>query len=530
MRRLLSLTLATVALQACASAGQSWRAGPAGIPAEQRIRGQLVAGQFGSALASLKDKKVAPADALLRHLYKGLIAVHAGQNELGTRALDRAWEISYARYTKRLGDGAQSLVTGEGALPYDVGPAERLMIPYYGGLNWLARNERDEAAVEARRMGVLLASDASNNPNARYMGVMRYISGVMFEVAGERNDADVAYRNAAVLLEGRLPGDTVPPDSLHGDVVVLIEDGFVARPEPAALSFWIAQDEVALLDSRDGTVRMDTYRRIDGRRGVQNDWRAQRFRNVNLRWPVMSQVNPDASSGLLGARASRAPSRAVTIDTGSAGQGITLPVLWDPDYDGGTVVADVIGMDVSEAVRADWEREQPGRISRALARAAVREVTANGAEGLFGAAGDVMTGSDDDKDDGGSSAKGKKGSKKGDDDDDSGSGKGWAAAGLILAGIGMLALHAGSQVLDQPDLRAWQLLPDRVTVARMRLPVGEHVVEVTRDGEAYSLGTVTVRPGSVNVLVHRWWPGQRPVVAAVQPEQGPQQVEISPRE
>lgn len=523
----LLLLAAILAVQGCASAGQSWRAGPAGIPAEQRIRGQLVAGQFGSALESLKDKKVAPADALLRHLYKGLIAVHAGQNELGTRALDRAWEISYARYTKRLGDGAQSMVTGEGALPYDVGPAERLMIPYYGGLNWLARNERDEAAVEARRMGVLLASEASNNPNARYMGVMRYISGVMFEVAGERNDADVAYRNAAELLDGQLPGDTIPPDSLHGDVVVLIEDGFVVRPEPAALSFWIAQDEVAMLDSRDGTVRMDTYRRIDGRRHLHNDWRAQNFRNVNLRWPVMASVNPEAGSGVLGARASRAPSRAVTIDTGSAGQGITLPVLWDPAYDGGTIVADVVGMDVSEAVRADWEREQPGRIARALARAAVREITAKGAEGAFGAAGDVLTSGDDDDDDDRSSGKGKKGSKKGDSDDDDGAGKGWLVAGLILAGIGMLALHAGSQVLDQPDLRAWQLLPDRVTVARMRLPVGEHVVEVTRNGEAYSLGTVTVSPGSVNVLVHRWWPGQQPVVAAVQPESVPQALETA---
>jgi hypothetical protein len=278
------------------------------------------------------------------------------------------------------------------------------------------------------------------------------------------------------------------------------------RPEPASLSFWIAEDEVAMLDSRDGTVRMDTYNRIDRRRGMQNDWRAQNFRNVNLRWPVMASVNPEASSGILGARASRAPSAPVTIDTGSAGQGFTLPVLWDPSFDGGTIVADVVGMDVSEAVRADWEREQPGRIARALARAAVREVTAKGAEGLFGAAGDVITS---------------------DDDDDEGAGKGWLAAGLILAGIGMLALHVGSQVLDQPDLRAWQLLPDRVTVARMRLPVGEHVVEVTRNGEAYSLGTVTVKPGSVSVLVHRWWPGQQPVVAAVQPDPSPLTVEIA---
>ena len=68
-------------------------------------------------------------------------------------------------------------------------------------------------------------------------------------------------------------------------------------------------------------------------------------------------------------------------------------------------------------------------------------------------------------------------------------------------------------MLDQPDLRAWQLLPDRVTVARKRLPVGEYPIEVTRDGQAYSLGRVTVRPGSVTVLTHRWWPDGRRLLA-----------------
>ncbi len=480
-RRVLTLLLAALAAQGCASAGQSWRAGPGGIPYENQLRAQLVAGQFGSALESMKDRDVAPADALLRNLYKGLIAVHAGQNELGTRTLDRAWQIAYDRHTKRLSDGAQSLVTGDGALPYTVGPAERLFIPYYGGLNWLARNERLEAAVEARRMGMLLASDASNNPGARYMGVMRYVSGVMFEVAGERNDADVAYRNAAVLLDGQLPGDTLPPDAAHGDVVILIEDGFVARPEPAALDFWVNDDEVTALESREGTVSLDTYRRVDARRGVERDWRAEHYRNVSLRWPVMAPVNAAAGTGVMGARA--------TLDSG-------------------VVVAGAVGVSVSDAVRADFEREQPGRIARAIARSAVRDVSARAAGGAFKAAGDVMASDEDDDSNGG---KGEKGSKK--DEDDDGKGKGWAAAGLILAGIGLLAIHVGSQVLDQPDLRAWQLLPDRVTVARMRLPVGEHVVEVTRDGEAYSLGTVTVQPGEVTVLVHRWWPNANHVVA-----------------
>ena len=493
-----TLTLAVaLALQGCASAGQSWRAGPAGIAAEQQLRARMSSGQYGAALTDLNNKRIAPADALLRQMYRGLIAVHAGQNELGARALDRAWTIAYQRYTKRLSDGVQSMVTGDGALPYDPGNAELLLVPYYGGLNWLARNESTEAAVEARRMSALLANESNSLPNARFLGVMRYIAGVMFEVAGERNDADVAYRNASALLEGDLPGDTVPPDTAHGDVIVLIEDGFVARPEPAALSFWVSRDEAALLESDDATVRMNTYRTIDGRRGISRDWAADSYRNVSMRWPLMSAVNPHAGQGVLGARATELP-----LPSEAGG--------------GSRVTARVVGMSVSEAVRADFDRQQPGRIVRALARVAVRELSLKGAEGAFDVAGEILTSDDEPK---GKRDKGDKGDKGDEKDDEEKSGNagaviGAAIIGAILLGIGLFVIHASSAILDQPDLRAWQLLPDRITVARMRLPVGEHIVEVTRDGQAHSLGAVTVRRGQVTVLVHRWWPGAEPGVAA----------------
>jgi hypothetical protein len=484
-RRLRALFPAAVALAltGCASAGQAWRAGPAGIPAEEGLRAQMVAGQYGSALEAMKDKKVAPADALLRQMYKGLIAMHAGQSELGTRALDRAWEIAYQRWTKRIGDAVATMVTGEGALPYDPGPAEMMLIPYYGGLNWLARNERDEAAVEARRMSVLLADDKGPLPDSTFLGLMHYVAGAMFEVDGERNDAEVSYRNASALLGGRLPGDTLPPDAAHGDVVVLIEDGFVNRPEPAAIGFWVNDDDVNLLNGDDDVQRMVAYDRVNRRRYEQRDWSATDLHLVSLRWPVMPPVALEAARSTVGAR------------------------VWQPDTVGGPIEAGTIAASVSDAVRADFERRQPARIARALARAALREVELKGAGDAFDKAGDILS---DDK---------KKDKDKKDGDDEKDSGKGWAVAGAILVGIGLLAANVSSNILDQPDLRAWQLLPDRVTVARLRLPVGEHQVEVTNGSESYALGAVTVRPGSVTVLVHRWWPGaQRVVVTAPEPD------------
>jgi hypothetical protein len=491
-------------LTGCAGAGRAWRAGPAGIPIEQNLRTQMAAGQYGSAWEALKQKKIAPADALLRHMYRGVVGLHAGQLDDAAQSMDRAWSTIYERWTKRVSDGAAAMLAGDAALPYYPGPAERVFVPYYGALTWLARNDRQSAAIEVRRLSFLLASDEGVSPSKDFLGVMRYVAGVMYEVAGEQNDADVSFRNATALLGPTLPGDTIPPDAQHGDVVLIIEDGFVAHPEPASLLFWFRDNELDALKSDDYDRRSAAVTLMGNRRHESRKWEAEQYRSVSVRWPTMDPALFKANRSVIGARA-----LASTSDSG-----------------GGVTRAATIAMSVSDAVRADFDRRQPGRLARAVARAALREATLKGTEGAFKVAGAVARGDgekkeakkDETKKDETKKDETEK-SKSGESSDSSaGSGKWWMVAGAILAGIGMFAIHARSQVLDQPDLRAWQLLPDRVTVARMRLPVGEYPIEVTRDQQECSLGRVTVRPGSVTVLTHRWWPSEsgctRPVRAA----------------
>lgn len=473
----------------CAAATHSLRAGPAGIPAEREIRQHLVAQRYDAAWSAVRDKKLAPSDALLRHMYKGVVALHAGELATGAKAMDRAWQIAYDRWTKRVGDAALSMVTSDAALPYTPGPAERMFIPYYGGLTWLARNERESAAVEARRLSTLLASESGPRPPDDFRAGMRYVAGVMYEAAGERNDAEVSFRNAGAILGARgLALDTLPPDAGYGDVVVLIEDGFVIHPEPQSLTFWFTDDELSFLsgdrdDRRHETVSTLRRRRHDGSRA---DWNTV-YRSVTLNWPTMLGEFHARETEAVGARAIVGP-RA----DGDAATSYRVGFVEYPSV----LEASTLSLSVSDAVREDFERDQPGRLARAIARAAVREAAFNGASKAFENAGDAAKDDDDDDE--------KK--KKGD--------KGWKVAGNILLGIGLLAAGTSSALLDQPDLRAWQVLPDRVTIARLRLPVGEHPIEVTRGGEAVSLGTVTVQPGSVTVLTHRWWPGGSRVVAA----------------
>lgn len=434
----------------CAAANQAWRAGPMGIAAELTIRDHLMYGRADQAWLVMDDKKVAPRDALLRHMYRGVIALHAQEFNAGAKSMDRAWHIVEERYTKRLSAGAVSLVTSDAALPYYPLATEHYFIPYYGALNWLAQGKRDETAVEARRLAMLLQADG-RKPAPELEGALRYVSGVLFEAAGERQDAMVAYRNAAALL-GTLPGDTIRAGADSGDVVVIVEDGFVGTPQPQSIGVYTNAGEIVALTSGSDASRILVAERVAARRG-------DAFIN-------------DADTGWL------------TYEVNWATFGNPVPGPHPIEVRTNPAAFHAVDVDVTGSVGADFNREVPAKLARGIARAAVRYAAMRAASGQFDKA------------------------VNGDEDEDEEEAKD-ARPGRILMGVLLGLFSVGSTVIDQPDLRAWQLLPDRLTIARLRLPVGEHPVHVVQGGLVHDLGTVTVRPGGIAVLTHRAWPRGR---------------------
>jgi hypothetical protein len=395
------------------------------------------------------DRKVAPRDLLLRHLYRGVIGLHAGEFAAGAKSMDRAWQIVEDRYTKRLSTGAMSLVTSDATLPYYPLATEHYFIPYYGALNWLAQGDLDETAVEARRLAMLLQADGARKPAPELEGALRYVSGVLFEAAGEREDARVAYRNAAALL-GSLPGDTLAAGPDSGDVVVILEDGFVGRPQPQTLGVYTNADELVALTTGPDADRLVVANRVAARRYDRFDHDPSiGWLTYEVNWATFGDPTPGA------------PQLAVRAEPGSF---------------------HMLSAEVTGSVGADFSRELPAKLARGVARAAVRYAAMRAAEGQF----DKAINGDDDEDD-----KEKKENR----------------FGRVLLGLTLGLFSVSSSVIDQPDLRAWQLLPHRLTIARLRLPVGEHPVELQIGGATYVLGTATVRPGGVVVLTHRAWPG-----------------------
>ena len=266
------------------------------------LRNQLLLGHAAEALPKVRESTPGDDTYVLDQLERGRIAWLAGQDAIskqGFAAADSrlAWEDNQARY--RLSQGlaqAGSLLTNDQTMAYRAPDYERTMLHHYLALNYLQRGDAEGALVEVRRANqvqeralkaradeVRKAKEKSEESEAegemrqlmsrgapeldRLIGRVKngfqnaytfYFSGVLYEAAGDLNDAWVDYQRGyqiapdnqslqdALLRLARLRGS---PDELketekkvgrkapplakdQGQLVVLFEDGLIpARRE-----------------------------------------------------------------------------------------------------------------------------------------------------------------------------------------------------------------------------------------------------------------------------------------------------------
>lgn len=476
------LAVLSLALTGCAHAAlQYGRDGLA--PVDHAVRAGLVTGRYGTAYEAALGSAGRDRDRLLRALSVGALGLYASRTDSSVWALDRAWTLTEDRWSKRISAGAAAVVVNDYVLPYVPGKTERLFIPYYGALSWLARGDRDDAAVEARRLTQLLGeapTDGAAGADGELRGVLHYVAGAVFEAAGERASAEVAYRNAARLVQVPVVRDSAVADSLMGDVVVVVEQGFVGHPVPRDETVWVSRHEYSGLRRNDRASRDPVARGVvvrESMRGV-GPWYGRGVAmgvGLTLNWAEF--------------RDGRAAVRALAVGTTGATQDISN------------------AGNVSRAVRADFDQGQPARFARALTRAAARAT-------LYDAAGDQLAkvGTDFKDDDRGRNPGRRRGANAVSDgratnapaaNSSEAKEKSLAAVGRVLAGLSFFALAAASDVNDVPDLRSWNVLPHDVRVVRLQLAAGEHDVNAMVDGVPVTVRRVQVRPGTVTVINYR---------------------------
>lgn len=518
-RLTLVLALALVA-GGCARLFDHYDVGPSGLArADERLR-RLIADTAGhAALADvLDDDEVLPSDPLLARMYGGVLAYHAGEYSRSAALLDTATLVVDERMTRSVSRAALALVSTDKVMPYQAGASERLLLHYYAALAWLRLGSAEDAAVEARRMALLLEREPpTDDARRRLHAAMRHASAAIFAAAGERADADVAWRNARLLLgdstqEAQLPAPH--PDSV--DVYVFVDRGFVGHRAEQAISLWLPRDDVRRLRGRDHE-RSGFATLIAARvAAVADSTHDDGWQTLDVALPADSPQAPPAMVATADATARPAagcaadPPASIAVDAGCASGTATDPPAAaearerpgrasgtarpphrhghdrDDDDDGdrgpyllriawpvfrdlappaGTarvrsdsvsVHAPLVRASVSAAVAEDLRADRPLLLARTIVRAAAKLAITRGIE-------DELR----EKDDG---------------------------AADLFALVGSVTLAA----TEQADTRSWTLLPGAVEITRVRVPAGERAVEVEAYGRTVSV-PVRAPGGSIRI-------------------------------
>ena len=494
--RLLAVAALLISSTGCARLFGSYDIAPNGLAtSEDRLRHMLASGQADVAFAGFGTGRGAPDDEVLRALYQGAVAYYAGDYAESARILDVAGVIADDRVTKSISRSALSLVSNDRVLPYEPGRTERLMIPYYAALARVGMGDIDGAAVEARRLSLLLQvhSDDDEQLDPSLEATLRYLAGALFEAHGDRNDSDVAYRNA-LALDSTLAVPPTPATSATGTVIVILEQGFVAHRVEQGLSVLLLPEEVDLIANGESDERSGALAFVAAR--TLHEAARSPYLHEGLHRPTTLFVPPPEDPSLIPRRRPRVVCRTVEEPANSNGTASSktesrqecteeepeldelpylLKVAW-PVYrtDSRAIQgAHLIGAgdtirfqgnaDLSRSVVSDFKAERALIVARTVARGAAKLAITKGAE------------------------------KKLEDRNE--------AAGKIIGLLGNL----GNALLERADTRSWHLLPAGISIARVQLGPGEHSLSIAAGGRTMVLEPVTVQPGAVSVVSARAW-------------------------
>lgn len=424
-----------------------YHTGPNGLSRpQQRLRDAMAAGNYAAALAWRED------DALLRALNIGIASYYSAQYARSGAVLDAAALLADDRITASMSRDALSLITNDMARPYQPRRTERLFIPYYGMLAYARLGVWEDAAVEARRLVGLLAQYSEDRDSAERSlhAVLLHLAGAVFERAGNRGEAEVSYR-AAHDLSFALPDAPVRLESAsEGELVVIVERGYVAHRTTETIDIYLeGPDRDSLRHSDESRQRtVSRIARVAGTWGG-GDIRQSTSVQQQLPGPSYTSRRHDDDGHYLSV-AFPGLRRSVAPWGGAA----HLTVDGRPVSDVQLVAA------VDDASAADERRERVAVATRAIARAATKYAITKAVR-----------------------------DKKGET-------------------VGTIA-EIASSMLERADVRSWHLLPQELTLVRVRLPVGPRRVRLRIGGEGdarvVDLGTTTIIGGVVTLAPIRLW-------------------------
>ena len=445
-------------MSACALAGCSQHARVLCEPLEL-----MYSGDAAAAITAIDETKLAESDRdrFLYHAQRGHLLHLAGDFEASNRELEAAAAVSDELEPWSVTETLTDYSLNETVKAYSGEDYERAYLHYYMALNYLKMDDPEGALVECKRLDQEFRKlDARYEDDGRYQedGFIRYLSGLIYESMGSRDDARVDFRLAVRAYGGEWGGEMgvpTPPglerslDRLEDssgpqtEIVVVVESGWA--PYKIEKSVEVPIHRALVPEELRGRTNLAAL--------------------VKVAYPEF--VSPSGAG---------VPFRAGVADSSG---GLTL-----------TEAAERV-QDLDALARLVLERRKPAIVLRSTLRATMKQIA------LATAKHELEEDRDKDSD--------KKPFAYIEND-----GSLWKSI------FGWLFENLATRLVaetEQADTRSWVLLPAEIWMARIPVRPGEYEVMVQAlDGsEPISLGRVSVAQGEKVFRSARFFGGPHPV-------------------
>lgn len=247
-------------------------------------------------------KKNSPKKSDIPHQYElGLAGHYANLFAESSSEFDTAEDIAEERFTKSISVEALSLITTDQLRPYPGTKYERLLSHYYSILNYIYAGSLESAIVECKQATNLIQYFKGEEKDYDYFGAgfLAHLCGMVFEAAGELNDAYISYKQAAeyyghssrytsvltpkdvgdslVRVSRKLGftdeydrhrkkyGDITQQPENYGELILFYETGYVPRKSEESLTFPIlTTDRFGEKENKDSVKFARTLRTREG--------------------------------------------------------------------------------------------------------------------------------------------------------------------------------------------------------------------------------------------------------------------------
>ena len=447
------------------------------------IEQSLAAGDAKQADAIVQQAESAygSKSRLLYGMDRGMTLQLAGDYQQSSAVLEQAEEEVERLYTRTVRSEAAAFLTNDNALSYEGDPYEHVMINVVKALNYAAQGQLQEALVEARRIDHRLnvLTDKARDKNGYHEdGFARYLTGILYEAAGDVNNAFIAYRKAYEAYEAMRGWARTPvPGQLHADLLRTADALHLTNEfeeyqrlfpdtvwQPGTAQRDLAQVVLISYNGRaprkedrflDLPISLDALQLVLLNRGFSQSSRHQNRGVDSVLYGLNGRVVRVALPRLV-TQKTLVPSEQLTL-AGESGRRVT--------------VRSEVGQNISALAEKSLSDRLPGITVKALARAAVKFAMAEGATR------------------GAQQAAGKDAAP-------------WVGliVGLLTKGLAVAS--------EEADKRSWQTLPDEIHIARAWVDPGQYTASVQFAGRGVEAAgqsgrTLTLAPGQTVIMIQR---------------------------